>query len=77
MKKLILVAAVAIVTLASCGKSYVVLTLDNGRFVGLESSEIGNDKKVGDTIRMESTWRIDSVTVAKTQFTGVVTSVIR
>lgn len=76
MKKLTLIAATAIVTLASCGKSYLVHNVDNNRLEYVESSEVG-DHKVGDTIRTQNVHRLTDAGNAfeTTKFTGVVVSV--
>lgn len=71
MKKILLIASIATV-LASCGRSYIVRSVETNNYIYMDGSQIGQDHKAGDTIRMESAWRIDSVTVAKTLFTGVV-----
>lgn len=74
MKKLIILS-IAIVSLSSCGHDYYVRSVDTNRIIYMDGSEIGQDNKVGDTIRMNGTQRIDSITIVKTQFTGVVISV--
>jgi ribosomal protein L19 len=76
MKKLILIAAVAIVSLASCGKSYMVHNCDNNRLEYVPSNEVG-DHKVGDTIRTQNVHRMtDAGNIFQTtKFTGVVISV--
>lgn len=76
MKKLILIAVIAIVTLASCGKSYMVHNVDNNRLEYVTSSELG-EHNVGDTIRMQNIHRLtDAGNVFQTtKFTGVVISV--
>lgn len=75
MKKLILIATVAIVALSSCGKSYMVRSVDTNNIIYMDGNEIGQDNKIGDTIRMNSTHRVDSVNIAEVTFTGVVISV--
>lgn len=74
MKTIIIIAAV-LITLTSCGHSYFVRSLDTNNIIYMDGSEIGQDNKIGDTIRMNGTKRIDSVAVAKIEFTGVVISV--
>lgn len=74
MKTLIIIAVI-LITLTSCGKSYIVRSVDTNRYLYMDGSDIGQDNKVGDTIRMNGTQRIDSVTVVATRFTGVIISV--
>ena len=76
MKKLILIAATAIVLLSSCGKSYLVRNLDNNRLEYIESSEAG-DHKEGDTIRTQNVHRLTDAGNAfqTTKFTGIVIEV--
>lgn len=77
MKKLILISAIAIVTLASCGESYLVHNIANNRLEYLQSSEVGNDFKVGDTIRTQNVHRLTDIGNAfeATKFEGIVISV--
>lgn len=77
MKKLILISAIAIVTLASCGKSYLVHNVSNNRLEYVQSSEVGSDFKVGDTIRTQNVHRLTDIGNAfeTTKFTGIVISV--
>lgn len=76
MKKLILIAAITVVTLASCGKSYLVHNVDNNRLEYVTSNEVG-DHKVGDTIRTQNVHRLTDAGIAftTTKFTGIVISV--
>lgn len=77
MKKLILIAAIAIVTLASCGKSYVVHNTATNNLEMVDGSDVGNDFKVGDTIRSSNTHRLTAIgnVFETTKFEGVVIEV--
>lgn len=72
----IIIAALALSTLASCGKSYLVHNVDTNRLEYVESSEVG-EHNVGDTIRTQNVHRVTDTGTAfeTTKFTGVVISV--
>lgn len=71
----LIIIAVGLSTLASCGHSYVVRSLATDQYIYMDGSQIGNARKEGDTIHLEGPQRVDSVTVVNATFTGVVVSV--
>lgn len=78
MKKLILLS-IAVIALSSCGRDYMVRSVETNRIIYMDGSQIGQDNKIGDTIRTEQTWRTplagDKDTIMNYKFTGVVISV--
>lgn len=78
MKKLIILS-IATLLLSSCGKSYMVRDFANNDIIYMDNNDLGNDYKVGDTVRMTGTQRVpltsERDTILGTQFTGVVVSV--
>lgn len=73
----IIIAAISLLSLASCGKSYMVHNTATNSLEIIDGSDVGNDFKVGDTIRSQNTHRLTSIGNAfeTTKFTGVVISV--
>lgn len=73
MKKLLTIAAI-LITLTSCGKSYIVRDLSTNEYISLESSEIGDTFKEGDTVRTQNVHRATTIGNAfqTTKFTGII-----
>lgn len=72
----ITIAAIGLLSLASCGKSYMVHNVDNNRIEYVTSNEVG-EHKIGDTIHTQNIHRLTDAGTAfqTTKFTGIVISV--